>query len=127
MENKFYKLVYEMQNALNNMNEDEKLSLATILSSVGIDDERIKEVNAFIFKNIDKKNYKKLIKGQSIVSYIESFTNLEKYIRHEAIGKGYQEMSEINKQISEEYFHLENEGEKLNHELDSTKTENKTS
>ena len=127
MENNFYKLVYEMQNAMNNMNDEEKLKLANILASVGIDDERIKKVNAFIFKNIKKEDYKKLLQDQAIVSYIESFTNLEKQIRHEEIGKGYREMSEINKQISEEYFHLENEGEELSHEMDSKEAEDKTS
>lgn len=127
MENNFYKLVYEMQNAMNNMNDEEKLKLANILASVGIDDERIKKVNAFIFKNIKKEDYKKLLQDQAIVSYIESFTNLEKQIRNEEIGKGYREMSEINKQISEEYFHLENEGEELSYEMDSKEAEDKTS
>lgn len=41
-----------------------------------------------------------------------------------AMAKGYQEMGELNLQISDEFFLLETEGERLN-EMDTKESKNK--
>jgi hypothetical protein len=42
------------------------------------------------------------------------------------MGRGYQEMAEINLTVSQEYFHLEDEGANLGYgEMDTEETEGK--
>lgn len=45
-------------------------------------------------------------------------------INYDEMAKGYQEMAEINLTISQEFFHLEKEGESL-YEMDFKETESK--
>lgn len=72
-------------------------------------------------ETLDKEKTSEYIIGKSIDKYIE---NLKKMINYAQMAQAYQEMGNLNLQISEEFSELENEGDKTN-EMVGTQTESK--
>lgn len=70
---------------------------------------------------LDEGEFTSYVIKKSEDDYIK---NLKKMIGYAKMAEGYQEMGELNLQISEEFSFLENEGDKMN-EMGSTKTESK--
>jgi Cft2 family RNA processing exonuclease len=115
MEKKLIKEVYKINRAVDVLKSDkQRQKLANVLLESGITNEEVVEVTGFILENVSVEAFSKQVDNEAILSYIEAFTKVKEYM---AIAKGYKEMGEVNKGISEEMNHLEEEGERLTDEM----------
>ncbi|AYP68360.1 hypothetical protein PQE75_gp119 [Bacillus phage vB_BcoS-136] len=114
MKKDIIKALYMMSTALNNLDEKEKSVLTRTMVEIGFVTSDVDNVNKFILSNLTPSEYQKQKSNQAILSYIEGFKQVKRYMD---MANGYQEMGEINKEIAEEDFHLEEEGERLVNEV----------
>jgi hypothetical protein len=124
MENK--KLVaeiFQINNALELLKSDkQKERLSLVMQEAGITQEQVEEVTSYLISEVSPKEYSNLVENEAILSYIRAFTKIQKYMM---MAEGYEEMGEINKEISKESLHLEEEGERLTNEMVRENTEDK--
>jgi predicted nuclease with TOPRIM domain len=115
MEKKLIKEVYKINRALDVLKSDkQRQKLATVLLECGISNEEVVKVTGFLLENVSVEAFSKQVDNEAILSYVEAFTKVKEYMD---MAKGYEDMGEINKSISEEMNHLEEEGERLTDEM----------
>lgn len=91
--------------------------LITVMEGMGYDAEKRREIVKFLNENITEEEFNSNVEVQAFNAYIEGLQEMEKYME---MAKGYQEMGDINLTITQEDFHLEEEGAKA-YEMDSKK------
>lgn len=100
--------ILKAMSVLGGINQLERLYERVI--EEGITQEEMSKVMAFT-NTLDSELFSEYTIQDSLNTYVESVKKLSKYAD---MAKGYEEMGELNLQLSNEYFSLENEGEKLN-------------
>lgn len=87
---------------MNGMNQ----FLGEELTRLGITKEDIELVTNHITKNFDAGELEKILLQEAVADYIGAITKL---LRHIKMAEGYVSMGNINKNITQEDFHLEDE------------------
>lgn len=118
--------VYKMVSSMMVLTVNERLpELAFVLKHVGIEEQEMEDVTAFIQRMWSPEDLDILTVQQAKLTYLDAFRDVVKLKRHVEMAKGYEEMGDINLGIANDAF--EDEGEKaVNEEVDSTEGKDTT-
>lgn len=117
------KLLDIMFKSLSSLYVIEKLGaeakLPQVLKLMGIEPEKAMMAIEFLKDALKDEDFDAQMEKRAIASFYEA---TEEVIKLAEIAKGYQEMGEINLQIAQEDFHLEQEGAEM-YEVDTKKAQ----
>lgn len=108
MKKDILKTGYKMSSALDviiALHQTDKLM--TVMEGMGFNSERRVAILNFLNESVQEEEYNANIELQAFTSYIEGLQEMERYMQ---MASGYQEMGDINLTITQEDFHLEEEG-----------------
>lgn len=97
--------------------------LAEQMFKLGITKDDLDLVTNYVGDVFDAQELEKILLQEATADFVEGVTKL---LRHIKMAEGYEAMGNINKNITEENFHLEDEvskGEIVNGKVDSTQGE----
>lgn len=111
--NEFLNLSYELTSAyevLTSFGKDSMVKFNYTLQEMGYSREKLDTIAEFMNENMDEDGYEEFVELKCITKYIEGLQKMEQYM---AMAQGYEEMGEINLEISEEMHHLEDEASNI--------------
>ena len=89
---------------------EEMDKLEAVLQIMGYDKDLLEEVKRFIDKQVTDEEYIEEVEKQAFFEYTASLKKVVKYMQ---MAKGYEDMAETNREISQDAFQAETEGESL--------------
>jgi hypothetical protein len=115
------KELYQMKNALEILDENGREKLSNLMMENKITKKELDKVNAYVMTEISPKEFAENVEAHAIANYILAFRRVQAIME---MAKGYEEMGEINKGISEEMKHLEDEVGENNNEMEAKNSKN---
>lgn len=114
--------VYELESAFNSIVRYGKIStIVEVLKEFGYTEERVEKILNFVKDKLSQEEIDTGIERKAHETYMDSITKLEKIM---LMATGYQEMGDINLEISKDSFQAEEEGERLVNEMVTEKGKN---
>lgn len=115
------KELYQITNSLDILKEErQREKLSEVLINLGHTEKEVKNALSFLLGEVSPQEFNEARENEAIKAYVDAFKKVKTRME---IAQGYEDMSQINKGISDEDFHLEEEGEKLTDEMVGEKTE----